>query len=624
MRKLPNQTQSRIFNRRVALTGLGQVALTMTLAGRLYYLQVLEADKYKLLADENRINLRLIPPSRGLIYDRFGLPLADNYPNYRAMLVAEQTSDLARTLSDFAELVPLTERERAKIVKELSRNRPFTPIPVKEDLDWNQVSEVELNLPDLPGISIEVDQKRVYPFGGICAHLLGYVSAPTETDLQGDSDPLLSLPGIRIGKNGLERQYESPLRGQAGQSELEVNSVGRVVRELAREEGTPGKDLVTSLDVGLQQFVQQRISAEFSGAAVVMDIYTGDILAMASTPTFDPAAFYRGLTPAEWQQLTSDQYRPLTNKAIAGQFAPGSTFKIATSIAAQKVGVSPAFNVFCPGYYQLGNMRFHCWRKQGHGHLDMPDALKNSCDVYFYELARTIGIDAIAAGARELGLGDVSGLDLPGERPGVIPDRAWKKATMGESWHQGETLINGIGQGFVLATPLQLCVMTARISNGGYAVKPHLFKQVEPAKAEGPSTYPKMDLDESWLNVVRDGMDRVCNGAHGTAWNARIPIPGMEMAGKTGSAQVRRISMAERATGVRKNESLPWKQRDHALFVAFAPVHEPRYACSVVIEHGGGGAVYAGPVARDIMIETQRRDPARRNPNNEGGRREMP
>ncbi|HEY4163493.1 MAG TPA: penicillin-binding transpeptidase domain-containing protein, partial [Dongiaceae bacterium] len=362
MRKLPNRTQSRVFNRRTALMGLGQAGLTAALVGRLYYLQVLEADKYRLLADENRINLRLLPPSRGLIYDRFGLPLADNYPNYRAMLVAEQSPDLARTLADFAELVPLTERERAKIMKELQRNRPFTPIPLKEDLDWDQVSGVEINLPDLPGISIEVDQKRFYPFGGTCAHLLGYVSAPTESDLQGDSDPLLSLPGVRIGKNGLERQYEDPLRGQAGQSELEVNSVGRVIRELARTEGTPGKDLVTSLDVGLQQFVQQRLSGEFSGAAVIMDIYNGDILAMVSTPTYDPAAFYRGLTSGEWQQLTSDQYHPLTNKAIAGQFPPGSTFKIATSIAAQRVGVSPSFNVFCPGYYQLGNMRFHCWR----------------------------------------------------------------------------------------------------------------------------------------------------------------------------------------------------------------------------------------------------------------------
>ncbi|HVO00769.1 MAG TPA: penicillin-binding protein 2 [Candidatus Cybelea sp.] len=624
LRKLPNRTQARVFSRRTALMGLGQAALTMTLVGRLYYLQVLQADKYRLLADENRINLRLLPPSRGLIYDRFGLALADNYPNYRAMLVAEQTSNLARTLDDFSALVPLSERERAKIMKELSRVRAFTPIPVKEDLDWDQVSAVELNLPDLPGISIEVDQKRVYPFAGIAAHMLGYVGAPNEDDLQQDNDPLLSLPGIRMGKNGLEKQYEHPLRGQAGQSELEVNSVGRVIRELAREEGTPGKDLVTSLDIGLQQFVQQRLSAEFSGAAVVMDIYNGDILAMASTPTFDPAAFYRGLTASEWQALMSDQYRPLTNKAIAGQFAPGSTFKIATAIAAQQVGVTPAFNVFCPGFYQLGNMRFHCWKKEGHGHLDMPGALQNSCDVYFYELSRTIGIDAIAVGARELGLGDVAGIDLPGERPGVIPDRAWKKATMGESWHQGETLINGIGQGFVLATPLQLCTMASRVANGGYAVKPHLFRAADPQKADGPSPYPKMKLEDSWLQTVRDGMDRVCNVVHGTAYQARIPIPGMEMAGKTGSAQVRRITMAERAVGVRKNESLPWKERDHALFVAFAPVHEPRYACCVVIEHGGGGALYAGPIARDIMIETQRRDPARRNPNNEGGRREMP
>jgi penicillin-binding protein 2 len=486
------------------------------------------------------------------------------------------------------------------------------------------VSRVEINLPDLPGISIEVDQKRVYPFGGISAHLLGYVAAPNEKDIEEDKDPLLSLPGIRIGKNGLERQYETPLRGQAGQSELEVNSVGRVIRELAREEGTPGKDLVTSLDIGLQQFVQQRISAEFSAAAVIMDIYNGDIFAMASTPTFDPSAFYRGLTTSEWQQLTSDEYRPLTNKAIAGQFAPGSTFKIATSIAAQKVGVSPSFSVFCPGYYQLGNMRFHCWRKQGHGHLDMPGALQNSCDVYFYELARTIGIDAISVGAKELGLGDYVGLDLPGEKPGVIPTRAWKKAVLGQSWHPGETLINGIGQGFVLATPLQLCMMTARVANGGYAVRPHLFKASEPTNVEGPSPYPKMDLDQNWLDVVKEGMDRVCNVPRGTAYSARIPIPGMEMAGKTGSAQVRRITMAERATGVRKNEDLPWKQRDHALFVAFAPVHEPRYACCVTIEHGGGGGANAGPIARDIMIETQRRDPARRNPNNEGGRREMP
>ncbi len=260
----------------------------------------------------------------------------------------------------------------------------------------------------------------------------------------------------------MEREYESPLRGQAGQSELEVNSVGRVIRELAREEGTPGKDLVTSLDIGLQQFVQQRISAEFSAAAVRHGHLQRRHLCDGLDADLRPSAFYRGLTANEWQQLTSDEYRPLTNKAIAGQFAPGSTFKIATAIAAQKVGVSPSFSVFCPGYYQLGNMRFHCWRKQGHGHLDMPGALQNSCDVYFYELARTIGIDAISVGAKELGLGDFAGLDLPGERPGVIPSRAWKKTTLGQSWHPGETLINGIGQGFVLATPLQLCVMTAR------------------------------------------------------------------------------------------------------------------------------------------------------------------
>ena len=624
MNKQQAQSQAKVFNRRVAILGAGQALLVSTLVGRMYYLQVVEADKYRLLAEENRINLRLLPPPRGLILDRFGTPLAANFPNYRAMLIAEQTPDLERTLKTFAELVPISERERGKIMKERARNRAFTPILVKEDLSWDEVSQVELNLPDLPGISIEVDQKRYYPFGGITAHILGYVATPSEDEVTEDRDPLLALPGFRIGRNGLEKQYDQSLRGKAGQSEMEVNSVGRVIRELSRQEGTPGADLVTSLDIGLQQFAQQRLSAELSASTVVMDIFNGDVLTMASTPSFDPAAFYRGLTAEEWQQLNADAHRPLTNKTIGDQYAPGSTFKLMTSLAALKSGVSPAYSAFCPGYVQLGNMRFHCWKKEGHGHIDMVNGLQFSCDVYFYELARLIGIDAIAEMARSFGLGQVEGLDLPGEKPGSIPDRAWKKATLGDVWHPGETLVNGIGHGFVQATPLQLCVMAARVANGGYAVKPHLARAAEPAKVDAPSPYPKMAIDDSWLRVVRDGMDRVCNFQRGTAFRSRIAIPGMEMAGKTGTSQVRRITMAERATGVRKNDQLPWKQRDHAVFVAFAPVHQPRYACSVVIEHGGGGSTNAAPIARDILIECQRRDPARRNPNAEGGRREMP
>jgi penicillin-binding protein 2 len=620
------QTPQKVFTRRVAILGGLKLALVGSLASRLYYLQVIEGEKYKLLSDENRINHRILFPPRGLILDRFGIPLATNSPSYRAILVAEQTPNLQATLEAFSAIVPLSEREIGRTLRERKRTQDFKAITVKDDLTWEEVNAVELNLPDLPGISIEIDQKRVYPFGGITAHILGYVAVPNDKDIENDHDPLLKQPGFRIGKNGLERQYDAALRGGAGESQLEVNSYGRALRELARREGDAGSDLVTTLDIGLHQFAQQRLSSEMAGAAVVMDVYTGDLLALVSTPSFDPTAFYRGLTTDEWQELSNDIYGPLTNKAVAGQYAPGSTFKMMTALAGLRAGISPTDRVYCSGVTVLGSARFHCWRREGHGAMDMTNALKFSCDCYFYEIARRAGIDRLAETARMFGLGSVEGLDLPGEKAGLIPDTAWKKATFGDIWHQGETLVAGIGQGFITTTPLQLCVMTARIANGGYAVKPRLVRRIaeESPNDEGNPMFPSLVLPQEHLKVLRTGMDMVSNTERGTAFRSRIDIPGMELAGKTGTAQVRRITMAERARGVLKNEQLPWNQRDHALFVAFAPVHAPRYACSVVVEHGGGGSAVAAPIARDILIECQRRDPSRRNPNAEGGRREMP
>jgi penicillin-binding protein 2 len=620
------QSQQKVFTRRLAMLGGLKMALVGTLASRLYYLQVIEGEKYKLLSDENRINHRILFPPRGLIVDRFGIPLATNSPSYRAIMVAEQTPNLKATLEAFSAIVPLSERDVARATKERQHTQDFKPITVKEDLNWDEVNAVELNLPDLPGISIEVDQKRVYPFGGITSHILGYVAVPNEKDVEKDPDPLLRQPGFRIGKNGLERQYDLPLRGGAGESQLEVNSFGRVIRELARQEGQPGADLVTTLDVGLHQFAHQRLSSEMAGAAVVMDVYTGDLLALVSTPAYDPTAFYRGLTTVEWQELSNDIYGPLTNKAVAGQYAPGSTFKMITALAGLRAGVSPDDRVYCSGVTVLGSARFHCWKREGHGAQDMALGIKNSCDCYFYEIARRAGIDKIAETARLFGLGSAEGLDLPGEKPGLIPDTTWKKAYFGDIWHPGETLVAGIGQGFITTTPLQLCVMTARIANGGYAVKPRLVRRIsdDSQNDEGTPVFPSLELPDDYLKVLRNGMDLVTNGDRGTAYRSRIDIPGMEMAGKTGTSQVRRITMAERARGVIKNENLPWNQRDNALFVAFAPVHAPRYACSVVVEHGGGGSAVAAPIARDILIECQRRDPSRRNPNAEGGRREMP
>ncbi|MEA2781418.1 MAG: penicillin-binding protein 2 [Rhodospirillaceae bacterium] len=590
-----------------------KATLLSALVGRMYYLQVMQTDHFRLMAEENRINLRLVPPLRGKIVDRFGRSMAINNPNYRVVVVPEQTEDMEATLAALARILPLSAGDIARILRDRERYRAYMPIPVRQNLTWDQVSRIEVNSPDLPGTSIEVDQTRFYPYGGSTAQVLGFVGPPGENEV--GSDPLLGLPGFRIGKTGLEKIYDAQLRGTAGTSEVEVNAYGRVIRELVRREGNQGVELVTSIDVGLQQFVQQRLSAEQSAAAVVLDIVTGDVLALASSPSYDPSVFNRGLSAADWQSLSNDPARPLSNKALTGQYPPGSTFKTITALAALAAGIEPSHTTFCPGYVALGNVRFHCWWRQGHGTLNMLQGIKYSCDVYFYDLARRLGIDAIAAMARRFGLGQPTGLDLAGEKPGLIPDTAWKKAMFKDIWHPGESLVAGIGQGFIQTTPLQLAVMTARVANGGYALRPHLAREATLTEARGPDPdvppFPKMDIDPTHLKLVCQAMHMVVNDPDGTAYGARISHPGMEMAGKTGSAQVRRITMAERLAGVRKNENLPWAMRDHALFIAFAPTSVPRYATAVVVEHGGGGGKVAGPIARDILIECQTRDPIR-------------
>ena len=429
-----------------------------------------------------------------------------------------------------------------------------------------------------------------------------------ENELTGD--PLLELPGFRIGKSGIEKTYDLVLRGSAGNSQVEVNAYGRVIRELARDDGQPGETLALTLDLGLQRYVSARIGGE-SAAAAVLDVHTGDVLALASAPSYDPNAFNEGLSHAAWRELLRDARKPLIDKAIAGQYPPGSTFKMIVALAALENGVvTPQHRVTCTGEIELGDRVFHCWKRGGHGERQMVDAIEQSCDVYFYDIARRVGVDRIAAMARRLGLGGPTGIDLPAERPGLVPDRDWKLANYGEPWQQGETLVIGIGQGYLLATPLQLAVMTARLANGGVAVTPRLVRRPAEGGAGAPR-FENLGVSPASLAVVTRGMRRVTNSPRGTAYRARIVDPGMEMAGKTGTSQVRRISKAERLTGVRKTEERPWIERDHALFVGFAPVGAPRYAAAVVVEHGGSGARRAAPIARDILRETQRRDPAR-------------
>jgi penicillin-binding protein 2 len=604
----------------------------------MYYLQVIERDQYKLLADENRIDLQLLAPPRGRIVDRFGAVLAENQQNYQVQLIAEQAASVEETMARLARLIPIDEAEHRRVLREVKRKRDFVPVTVSENLSWEQFANVNVHMPDLPGVQPDIGESRHYPVGRAMAHVVGYVGAVSEDEQTGD--PLLELPGFRVGKNGVERVYDEPLRGKAGNSRVEVNAFrgkagnsrvevnafGRVIRELQREDGRPGDDLVLTIDSELQQFADDRLGEE-SGAAAVLDIHSGQVLALASTPSFEPNAFAHGISVKDWRALINNPRNPLVNKAIAGQYPPGSTFKVAVALAALESGILNAgHRVFCKGSVKLGRAKFHCWKKGGHGWRTMPDAIQQSCDVYFYDVAQRIGINRIAEMARRLGLGDTFGLELPGERPGLVPDRDWKLAVHGVPWQKGETLISGIGQGFLLTTPLQLAVMTARIANGGFAVKPRLVRRLEgrdkggdgdetPAEGEtgknqAPPRPPSLGLASSSLGVVLEGMNLVSNHPRGTAYRSRITEPGFELAGKTGTSQVRRISKAERNSRVRKNEEKPWIERDHALFVAFAPVAAPRYAAAAVIEHGGSGSRAAAPVVRDILLKAQQLDPA--------------
>jgi penicillin-binding protein 2 len=617
---VPRETfQHKGLTRRAAILGGSQLVLASALVGRLYQLQVLERDRYRMLADDNRINPRLLVPPRGRIFDRFGIVLADNRRSYRVVIVAEQTADIEATLSALGTLIEVSDADRHRVVREARRKHAFVPVVVRANLNWEEMARIEVAIPELPGVSIEQGLQRFYPFGASASHVIGYVAAVSEKDLTGD--PLLELPDFRIGRSAIEKSQDSLLRGAAGTSSVEVNALGRVVREIARTDGQPGQDVVLGVDMATQDFVTKRVANEQSVSCVVLDALTGDVLALVSSPSYDPMLFAAGLTQAMWQELSTDPRNPLSNKAIGGLYPPGSTFKPVVALAALEGGaVTPDTQINCPGYLELGDATFHCWQKGGHGTLHLHDGIKKSCDVFFYETARRTGIDRIATMANRLGFGNALGLDLPGERAGLIPNRDWKLATTGVAWQQGETLNTGIGQGSVLATPLQVATMVARLITGRVVV-PHLVRPAGLLPAGGdrrPPGFAPLGVTQHALNLVVDGMNAVVNEQGGTAYAARITDPAFLMGGKSGTSQVRRISEAEREHGLRKIEEIPWKERDHALFVGFAPVGAPRYVCAVVVEHGGveagGGSAVGGPIVRDILLDVQKRDPARRVP----------
>ncbi len=586
------------------------------LGGRLAWLQLVEGARYKTLSDKNRINIKMLAPSRGQIYDRFGVPLAVNEQSFRVLMVPEQADDVESSLRSLQKLVSLTDEEVDRVLQDSKKIASFLPLEVKGGLSWEDVATIEVNLPDLPGLSIDVGEVRSYPYGNSTAHIVGYVSSVSRSEI--NDNPMFSLPGFKTGKTGIEKTLDEELRGRAGTSQIEVNAYGRGVRELGRRPSESGKNVVLSVDIDLQNFLQERLNKEKSASAVVMDAHTGAIYALASSPGFDANGFTRGLSASDWEAMLADPGHPLTNKAVAGQYPPASTFKMVTLLAALEDGkINERTSVYCPGHYDYGGHRFHCWKLSGHGHMDMVSALAESCDTFFYKISIDIGIEKIAAMARRLGLGQKFGFELQEERPGLMPDKDWKMGHFGKPWRIGETIVASIGQGYILSTPLQLAVMTARLVNGGYEVKPWMTSYLG-EQPVGVTSWPKLDFNEKHLKLIDKGMDRVVNHSTGTAYRARIETPGMEMGGKTGTAQVKRTTMAQRLAG--PDQDVPWEHRHHALFVGYAPAKNPRYVCSVVIEHGGGGSAVAAPFASELLAYTQKRNPAAKPPQMAGSR----
>jgi penicillin-binding protein 2 len=648
MRRLRDRSERRgTFNRRSLLLAGGGAVAFGALTARLWQLQVVDAEQYATRAVENQFNYVPIPPSRGRILDRYGAVIAGNHENYLVRFTAHQAGgpterravllDLARVLAPNASL----DRWNALVeswTTKISRARRYDEVLLESDLDWATFSRVNLRLPSLPGVTVDTGETRAYGIetatAGVrrdadaFAHVVGYVSKPNDEAIADRLDGVrdvqeraglsrvLRHPGYRIGRAGLELTLDAELQGVWGLNQVEVDARGRVIREKGVvQAAVPGGDARLTLDAEVQAYAQHRLAGE-SGAVVALDVSTGEIVCLVSAPAFDPNRFARGIPTAAYRALVNDERKPLYNKPLAGLYPPGSTYKVITALAALRAGViDPEERISCRGVTRLGNAEFHCWRgpnRGGHGLLDLRGGIKNSCDCYFYEVSRRVGIDRISAEARLFGVEEDFALDAPGARPGLAPTEAWKRSRYDEGWAGGDTLVAGIGQGYVLTSPLELAVLTARIANGGRAIRPYV---VAGRPAEQPAVDGPPLADPEHVALVKDAMMAVTDEVGGTAYSALqykgIDIEGVRMAGKTGSSQVRRITPEERARGVIGNDDLPWRRRDHGLFIAFAPYDAPRYAIALIVEHGGGGSVAAARPARDILREILLRDPTR-------------
>jgi penicillin-binding protein 2 len=566
------------FTRRGFVLGAAQIGLCGVLAGRMAWLSIVENERYKLLAESNRVNLSLIPPRRGWIVDRQGKPLALNRTIFRVDIIPDRLIDKEAVLDELQQILGFDADERQRIADDIKAAAGFQPVQVAENLDWEHYAALSVRASDLPGVIPAQGFARFYPDGAAVGHLLGYVGSASAADYEKTKDQLMLTPGYKIGKDGIEKTFEATLRGTPGARRSEVTARGKLVRDLATRADVPGHTLQLTIDKGLQAYAARRLGTN-SGSAVVLDCLNGEMLAMVSMPAYDPNSFSDGISQREWKMLSDNDHVPLMNKVLQGLYPPGSTVKPMNGLALLEAGVSPTDRITCTGSLQVGSGVFHCHKRRGHGPLDLKQAIMYSCDIYFYEMVRRLGYDRVAPIARMTGLGQKYELPFSTQRYGTVPDSAWKQRKYNENWTVADSLNASIGQGYVLANPLQLAVMAARIASGR-ALNPHLVKGVNSANAAA------LPVSAEHLMRVREAMAGVVNGG-GTGGAARMQLPGITLAAKTGTAQVRRITMAERAGGVLGNAALPFKLRDHALFVCFAPAESPRYAAAIVLEHNG-------------------------------------
>lgn len=619
---LPSEHDTDVrLSRRIVTAGVAGGVLFSGLIARLAQLQLLEGQKYQKIADENGVKLELAPPLRGNIVDRFGQPLASHRQAGRVSIVREQTPDLDASLRAVARHIDLPPEQQARIARQARQQASFQSTIVKNELSYEDFARMSLLAAEIPGVQVDMATTRSYPRGRDLAHVLGYVAKASADDLSRLTEgatpeeaellrKLFRHPDMRTGRSGVERYAEEWLRGEPGFRRLETNAAGRVIRELDSDDlaPTPGKDIGLTIDAELQRAAIERFGDE-SGAAVVLDIETGAILAFVSTPAFDPNDFVNGISHADYNALRENDRSPLYHKAYDGTYPPGSTFKMVVATAALEAGINPEMRVHCNRYYHFGNRTWHCWKKGGHGSVNMHWAIKGSCDVYFYEIARRVGVEHLADVSKRFGFGQTWELGMTGGRSGTVPNDEWKRRALDEPWYEGETLNYGIGQGYLSTSPLQLALMSARIAARGRLIEPYIIGEGPRPDKPIPDAAP---LDPEMMDRMKAGMYGVTSEAGGTAWSSGdLGLGGPRLAGKTGTAQVRRITEEERRTGVLKGDQIARKLRDHALFVCYAPADDPKYAAAVVVEHGEGGSSAAAPVARDIMATAIRRDSRR-------------